>query len=315
MRLIAFVLPWWDQIPGDREASESSLDPLPCQLDPDALDVASRWRRPGEPPAPSRAARSRRATARRRQLVAIGVVGGRPLGAARSRRRRSSWCRCSCSGRATGSVTRMPPRSGRSSRSASRGIAHVRDRRRSPASARRSALAAGSIFGARLGPGLLARLDERVLKIGLRHASSSPSRVLMVGARDDRGDASTSPSLRFGVARRRRLGSPRRRWRHAAGAVPDARRRPVTARGGGDVAARDPADRDRRHPRPAPARRRQRSGSRFASASSASVGAVLGALLALALPAATLRIVFAGFVAVVGVKLVRDGLRPGARLS
>ena len=46
-----------------------------------------------------------------------------------------------------------------------------------------------------------------------------------------------------------------------------------------------------------------------------SVGAVLGALLALALPAATLRVVFAGFVAVVGVKLVRDGLRREARLS
>jgi uncharacterized membrane protein YfcA len=42
---------------------------------------------------------------------------------------------------------------------------------------------------------------------------------------------------------------------------------------------------------------------------------VLGVLLALALPAATLRIVFAGFVAIVGVKLVRDGLRRGARLS
>jgi len=46
-----------------------------------------------------------------------------------------------------------------------------------------------------------------------------------------------------------------------------------------------------------------------------SVGAVLGVLLALALPAGTLLIVFAGFVAIVGVKLVRDGLRRGARLS
>jgi uncharacterized membrane protein YfcA len=46
-----------------------------------------------------------------------------------------------------------------------------------------------------------------------------------------------------------------------------------------------------------------------------SIGAALGVLLALALPAATLRIVFAGFVAIVGVKLVRDGLRRGARLS
>jgi uncharacterized membrane protein YfcA len=39
-----------------------------------------------------------------------------------------------------------------------------------------------------------------------------------------------------------------------------------------------------------------------------SVGAVLGALLALALPAATLRIVFAVFVGVVGLKLIRDAL-------
>jgi uncharacterized membrane protein YfcA len=39
-----------------------------------------------------------------------------------------------------------------------------------------------------------------------------------------------------------------------------------------------------------------------------SVGAVGGALLALALPAGALRVVFAVFVALVGVKLVRDGL-------
>jgi uncharacterized protein len=38
------------------------------------------------------------------------------------------------------------------------------------------------------------------------------------------------------------------------------------------------------------------------------VGAVLGALLALALPGSTLRVVFAVFMAVVGVKLIRDGL-------
>jgi uncharacterized membrane protein YfcA len=38
------------------------------------------------------------------------------------------------------------------------------------------------------------------------------------------------------------------------------------------------------------------------------VGAVLGALLALALPASTLRLVFAAFVALVGVRLLRDGL-------
>jgi uncharacterized membrane protein YfcA len=40
-----------------------------------------------------------------------------------------------------------------------------------------------------------------------------------------------------------------------------------------------------------------------------SIGAVLGALLALALPAATLRLVFAVFVAFVGIRLLRDGLR------
>ena len=39
------------------------------------------------------------------------------------------------------------------------------------------------------------------------------------------------------------------------------------------------------------------------------IGAVGGALLALALPAATLRIVFAVFVALVGVKLIYDGAR------
>jgi uncharacterized protein len=39
-------------------------------------------------------------------------------------------------------------------------------------------------------------------------------------------------------------------------------------------------------------------------------GSVLGALLALALPASTLRIVFAVFVGLVGLKLAYDGLRP-----
>jgi uncharacterized membrane protein YfcA len=46
-----------------------------------------------------------------------------------------------------------------------------------------------------------------------------------------------------------------------------------------------------------------------------SVGAVLGALLALALPAATLRIVFAVFVGVVGLKLIRDAIRGGERTA
>ena len=40
------------------------------------------------------------------------------------------------------------------------------------------------------------------------------------------------------------------------------------------------------------------------------VGSVLGALLALALPGPTLRIVFAVFVGLVGLRLARDGLRP-----
>jgi len=40
-----------------------------------------------------------------------------------------------------------------------------------------------------------------------------------------------------------------------------------------------------------------------------SIGAVLGALLALGLPATTLRVVFSVFVGVVGLKLIRDGLR------
>ena len=39
------------------------------------------------------------------------------------------------------------------------------------------------------------------------------------------------------------------------------------------------------------------------------IGSVVGALLALALPASTLRLVFAVFVLVVGLRLVRDGLR------
>ena len=44
-----------------------------------------------------------------------------------------------------------------------------------------------------------------------------------------------------------------------------------------------------------------------------SVGAVLGALLALALPAATLRLVFAVFVGLVGLKLIWDGVRLDGR--
>jgi uncharacterized membrane protein YfcA len=39
------------------------------------------------------------------------------------------------------------------------------------------------------------------------------------------------------------------------------------------------------------------------------VGSVLGALLALALPANTLRFVFAVFVGLVGLRLARDGIR------
>lgn len=42
-------------------------------------------------------------------------------------------------------------------------------------------------------------------------------------------------------------------------------------------------------------------------------GAVLGALLALALPASTLRVIFAVFLAVVGVRLIRDGRAGSAR--
>jgi uncharacterized protein len=60
--------------------------------------------------------------------------------------------------------------------------------------------------------------------------------------------------------------------------------------------------------------RRRRIGSpglalRFGSIGA--VGAILGALLALALPSGTLRLAFAAFVAAVGLRLVRDGLRPG----
>jgi hypothetical protein len=40
-------------------------------------------------------------------------------------------------------------------------------------------------------------------------------------------------------------------------------------------------------------------------------GSVLGALLALALPGSTLRVVFAVFIGLVGLKLTYDGLRPG----
>jgi uncharacterized membrane protein YfcA len=39
------------------------------------------------------------------------------------------------------------------------------------------------------------------------------------------------------------------------------------------------------------------------------LGGAAGALLALALPASTLRVVFAAFLALVGVRLVRDGIR------
>jgi uncharacterized protein len=39
------------------------------------------------------------------------------------------------------------------------------------------------------------------------------------------------------------------------------------------------------------------------------VGGVAGALLALTLPGSALRVVFAGFLALVGIRLVRDGVR------
>ena len=40
------------------------------------------------------------------------------------------------------------------------------------------------------------------------------------------------------------------------------------------------------------------------------VGSVLGALLALALPGSALRVVFAAFIGLIGLKLAYDGLRP-----
>jgi hypothetical protein len=40
------------------------------------------------------------------------------------------------------------------------------------------------------------------------------------------------------------------------------------------------------------------------------IGSVLGALLALALPASALRLVFAVFVGLVGLRVARDGIRP-----
>jgi uncharacterized membrane protein YfcA len=43
------------------------------------------------------------------------------------------------------------------------------------------------------------------------------------------------------------------------------------------------------------------------------IGAVLGALLALALPASTLRVIFAVFLAFVGLRLLRDGLAGSVR--
>ena len=44
-----------------------------------------------------------------------------------------------------------------------------------------------------------------------------------------------------------------------------------------------------------------------------SIGAVLGALLAIALPAASLRLVFAIFVGIVGLELIRGGIRTRGR--
>ena len=51
------------------------------------------------------------------------------------------------------------------------------------------------------------------------------------------------------------------------------------------------------------------SGSALRFGTVGAVGSVLGALLALALPADTLRLVFAAFVGVVGLRLARDGIR------
>jgi uncharacterized membrane protein YfcA len=40
------------------------------------------------------------------------------------------------------------------------------------------------------------------------------------------------------------------------------------------------------------------------------LGSVLGALLALTLPASTLKLVFAVFIGLIGLRLARDGIRP-----
>jgi len=46
-----------------------------------------------------------------------------------------------------------------------------------------------------------------------------------------------------------------------------------------------------------------------------SIGAVLGALLAIALPATSLRFVFAIFVGIVGLELIRGGIRPRGKAA
>ena len=202
------------------------------------------------------------------------------------------------------SATRTRSRSARSSRSASPGsrpTASAGEVRYGTA----IALAVGSIAGARIGAGLLARIDERLLKIvfGIFLVAVA----VLVGPADERPDA-LRRARRVRCRRRGRVGTARRRRRDADRAVPDARGRALAARGRGDVAARDPADGDRRDARPAPPWGRDlRLALRFGVVGAA--GSVLGALLALALPADTLRVVFAVFVGLVGLRLARDGIR------
>ena len=176
------------------------------------------------------------------------------LRAARRRRRRRD-------GAAARPVGRLRP-AGRTRRLAWRDHPDQRRRRarRSAPPARFAcwealALAAGSIVGAQVGARLLARADERKLKLAfgvflLDRCRVHGGRTLSTFGLFVRADRGRS-------GRRRARRAARGRRRHPARAVPRPRRGDDAARGRGDLAARDPSHRRRGEPgAQTPARRR-----------------------------------------------------------
>ena len=168
------------------------------------------------------------------------------------------------------------------------------------------ALAAGSIVGARIGAGYLARIDERLLKVvfgtflvgvavllGAPRMSGPTLYIVLVAFGVVVGVASGLLGVGGGTLIVPFLTLAVGFSQHSAEATSLLVILPTAIVGSLVLRRRGVGD----------------LGLALRFGTVGAVGSVLGALLALALPADTLRLVFAVFVGVVGLRLARDGIR------